>query len=259
MGVPLTQPAGSISIADPAYGATANDGTDDSAALTKAIADATSQHKVLLDPRGNLHDGRLLPRTCRTSKYNAVPKLILSGSITIQGAGMWYSTLEGFGAQFELMGRATSTSPALAVTYEFHDFSLFGDVTWRNDNGGWQGFDGPWGLNSKIENVWLEHENVGIWLGSGWEFSPPLSAPLTQGLTVSGMRIRDTYADGINMADGTSGTSIEETNVRNSGDDSLGDLEHTPPTAHTRARTTSSSTTPCRRRGTPTVSPSMVA
>jgi hypothetical protein len=154
-------------------------------------------------------------------KYNAVPKLVLADSITIRGAGMWYSTLEGFGAQFELMGRATKTSPALGVTYEFHDFSLFGDVTWRNDNGGWQGFDGPWGQNSRIENVWIEHENVGIWLGSGWQFSPPFAAPLTKGLTVNGVRIRDTYADGINMADGTSGTTIEQTNVRNSGDDAL--------------------------------------
>jgi hypothetical protein len=220
VGPPLIQPAGSISIADPTYGATANDGTDDSAALTKAIADATSQHKVLWIPAGTFTMAAA-PPNLQNVKYDAVPKLSLTDSITIQGAGMWYSTLEGFGAQFELMGRATGTSPALGVTYEFHDFSLFGDVTWRKDSGGWQGFDGPWGLNSKIDNVWLEHENVGIWLGSGWEFSPPLSAPLTQGLTVSGMRIRDTYADGINMADGTSGTSIEETNVRNSGDDSL--------------------------------------
>jgi hypothetical protein len=220
VGPPLTQPAGSISIADPTYGATANDGTDDSAALTKAIADAASQHKVLWIPAGTFTMAAA-PPNLQNVKYNAVPKIVLTGSITIQGAGMWYSTLEGFGAQFELMGRATGTSPALGVTYEFHDFSLFGDVTWRNDSGGWQGFDGPWGLNSKIENVWLEHENVGLWLGSGWEFPPPLSAPLTQGLTVSGMRIRDTYADGINMVDGTSGTSIEQTNVRNSGDDSL--------------------------------------
>jgi hypothetical protein len=220
VGPPLTQPAGSISITDPAYGATPNDGTDDSAAVIKAIADATSQKKVLWIPAGTFTMAAA-PPNLQSVKYNAVPKLILAGSIVIQGAGMWYSTLEGFGAQFELMGRATSTSPALGVTYEFHDFSLFGDVTWRNDNGGWQGFDGPWGQSSKIENVWIEHENVGIWLGSGWQFSPPLSSPLTQGLTVHGLRIRDTYADGINMADGTSGTTIEQTNVRNSGDDSL--------------------------------------
>ncbi len=217
---PLTQPPGSISITDAAYGATPNDSTDDSAAVLKAIADATAQKKVLWIPAG-IFTMAPAPPNLQSVKYNAVPKLLLTGSITIQGAGMWYSTLRGFGAQFELMGRAASTSPALGVTYEFHDFTLSGDVTWRNDNGGWQGFDGPWGQSSKIENVWIEHENVGIWLGSGWQFAPPLSAPLTKDLTVHGVRIRDTYADGINMADGTSGTTIEQTQVRNSGDDSL--------------------------------------
>ncbi len=162
------------------------------------------------------------PANLQNVAYNEAPKLILTGSITIQGAGMWYSTLEGFGAQFELMGKPTATSPALSSTYEFHDFSLFGDVTWRKDaDGGWHGFDGPWGLNSKLENVWIEHENVGLWMGAGWQFPTPLSQTLSQGLTVHGARIRDTFADGINMADGTSGTTIEQTNVRNSGDDSL--------------------------------------
>ncbi len=217
---PLSQPPGSISIADPAYGATPDDGTDDTSAVLKAIADATAQKKVLWIPKGNFTLAAA-PPSLQTVNYNTFPKLVLTDSLVIQGAGMWYSQLEGFSAQFELMGRASSTSPALAVTYEFHDFAILGDVTWRKDDqGGWDGFDGPWGINSKIQNVWIEHENVGLWLGHGWQFPPPLSAPLTQGLTVDGVRIRNTYADGINMADGTSGTTIQQTNVRNSGDDS---------------------------------------
>ena len=137
---------------------------------------------------------------------------------------MWYSRLEGFGAQFELKGNTEKATPPapLAVTYEFHDFALFGDVTWRQDtNSGWMGFDGPWGINSKLENVWIEHENAGIWGGAGWDFPTPLTSPLTQGLTIHGARVRDLYADGINLNDGTSGATIEQTNVRNSGDDSL--------------------------------------
>jgi hypothetical protein len=218
---PLAQPAGSIAITDAAYGATPDDGTDDSAAVIKAIADATAQKKVLWIPKGNFTMAPA-PASLQNLPYNQVPKLVITGSIVIQGAGMWYSTLEGFGAQFELMGKAQSGDAPLGVTYEFHDFSLFGDVTWRKDaDGGWQGFDGPWGQNSKLVNVWIEHQNVGVWLGAGWQFPTPLSSTLTQGLFVHGARIRDTYADGINMADGTSGTTIEQTNVRNSGDDSL--------------------------------------
>lgn len=216
---PVNQPDGSLSIAD--YGATPDDGTDDSAAVIRAIADATSQKKVLWIPKGNFTMAPA-PADQVGVPYNQVPKLILSGSITIRGAGMWYSTLEGFGAMFQLMGKPTSADGPLTSTYDFRDFSLFGDVTWRKDaNGGWQGFDGPWGLNSKIENVWLEHHNVGIWLGMGWQFSGPLTSPLTKGLHVKGIRIRDMYADGINMANGTTDTVIEQSHLRNVGDDGL--------------------------------------
>ena len=228
---PLTQPSGSISITDPAYGARAGQtdaatAADNEAAINKAIGDATTQSKVLWIPEG-VFTLTPQPANLQNVDYNKVPKLFITGSITIQGAGMWYSVLDGFGAQFELKGNA-ETQPAgtpptpLAVTYGFHDFALFGDVTWRQDaNSGWQGFDGPWGINSELENVWIEHQNVGIWGGSGWDFSTPLTSSLTKNLTVHGARIRDLYADGINLNDGTSGSSVEQTHVRNSGDDSL--------------------------------------
>jgi hypothetical protein len=228
---PLTQPAGSIAITDPAYGAVPDkaDGTTGSgntAAINKAIRDATSQRKVLWIPRG-VFTLSPQPANLQNVNYDQVPKLLVTGSVTIQGAGMWYSRLQGFGAQFELKGnpetQPTGTAPApLAVTYELRDFALFGDVTWRQDtNSGWQGFDGPWGQGSKLENVWIEHENAGIWAGAGWDFPPPLKSSLTQGLTIHGARLRDLYADGINLNDGTSDTTVEQTNVRNAGDDSL--------------------------------------
>ncbi len=228
---PLAQPAGSLSITDPAYGAVAGatddaTGTKNSAAINKAIADATTQQKVLWIPAG-VFTLAPQPANLQNVNYNAVPKLFVTGSVKIQGAGMWYSVLKGFGAQFELKGNP-ETQPAntpptpLAVTYEFHDFALFGDVTWRQDtNSGWMGFDGPWGLDSKLANVWIEHENAGIWGGSGWDFPHPLTSPLTKGLTIHGARVRDLYADGINLNDGTTGATIEQTNIRNAGDDSL--------------------------------------
>ena len=225
---PLTQPAGSISITDPAYGAVAGatddaTGTKNNAAINKAIQDATAQHKVLWIPQG-VFTMAPQPANLQNVNYNQVPKLFVAGSVTIQGAGMWYSKLQGFGAMFELKGNdETSKPPApLQVTYEFHDFALFGDVTWRQDtNSGWQGFDGPWGVNSKLENVWIEHTNAGIWAGAGWDFAVPLTSSLTKGLTVHGARLRDLYADGINLNDGTTGATVEQTNVRNAGDDSL--------------------------------------
>ncbi len=226
--MPLTQPAGSISITDSPYGAVAGKtddatGTANNAAINKAIQDASSQGKTLWIPAG-VFTMAPQPPSLQNVNYNAVPKLFVSGSVKIQGAGMWYSRLQGFGAMFELKGNPeTSMTPTpLQVTYEFHDFALFGDVTWRQDaNSGWQGFDGPWGVSSKLENVWIEHQTAGIWGGAGWDFHPPLTSALTQGLTIHGARVRDLFADGINLNDGTSGTTVEQTNVRNSGDDSL--------------------------------------
>ena len=228
---PLAQPAGSISITDAPYGAVA--GATDAAtaannqtAINAAIAAATVQNKVLWIPAG-VFTLAPQPANLQNVNYNQVPKLFVTGSVSVQGAGMWYSVLQGFGAQFELKGnpetQAAGAPPTpLAVTYHFSDFALFGDVTWRQDtNSGWQGFDGPWGTGSTLTNVWIEHENAGIWGGSGWDFPTPLTSALTQGLKIHGARVRDLYADGINLNSGTSGSTIEQTHVRNAGDDSL--------------------------------------
>jgi hypothetical protein len=200
---PLPQPAGSLSIAD--YGATPDDGTDDSAAIKKAIADAASQHKVLWIPKGTF-DQPVNPGGLSAA---STPKLLVSG-ITIRGAGMWYSVLQGFGAQFEVSGNDN----------QFFDFAVFGDVTYRDDTEGWHGFDGPAGTGSRMENVWIEHETVGWWLGKGG-FQGQVTQPLTTGLVIHGVRVRDTYADGVNLADGTSTSTVEQSSFRNTGDDSL--------------------------------------
>jgi hypothetical protein len=203
VAAPLAQPSGSLSIAD--YGATTDDGTDDSAAITTAIAAAASQGKVLWIPKG-VFDQPSNPGGLSASN---TPKLRVSG-VAIRGAGMWYSALQGFGAQFEVSGNDN----------QFYDFAVFGDVTYRDDTEGWHGFDGPAGTGSRMENVWIEHETVGWWLGKGGDENQ-VDAPLTQGLVIHGVRVRDTYADGINMADATSGSTIEQSTFRNTGDDSI--------------------------------------
>lgn len=200
---PLPQPAGSLSITD--YGATPDDGTDDSAAIKKAIADAQAQNKVLWIPRGTFDQ----PSNPGGLNFANTPKLLVSG-VTIRGAGMWYSVLQGFGAQFEVSGNNN----------QFFDFAVFGDVTYRDDTEGWQGFDGPAGTGSWMENVWIEHETVGWWLGKG-AFQGQVTQPLTNGLVIHGIRVRDTYADGVNMADATSNSTVEQSSFRNTGDDSV--------------------------------------
>jgi hypothetical protein len=192
---PLAQPAGSLSITD--FGATPDDGSDDGAAIQRAIAAAQAQGKTLWIPNGTFNGS---PKPAQAPW----PKLVVAG-VTIRGAGMWYSTIQGFGAQFIVTGNNN----------QFYDFALFGDVTYRDDNMGWQGFDGPAGTGSRLENVWIEHQTVGFWVGKGG-----FVGPVTQALT-DGPRIRDTYADGVNFADATKNSVVEQSSFRNTGDDSI--------------------------------------
>jgi hypothetical protein len=56
----------------------------------------------------------------------------------------------------------------------------------------------------------MEHTKVGLWLDG------PFS-----GLTVTGCRIRDTTADGLNLHEGISNVNVNQNLIRNTGDDGL--------------------------------------
>lgn len=200
---PLPQPPGSLSIVD--FGATPDDGTDDSAAIQNAIDMASSKGAVVWIPKGTF----TLPPKPAQKPGSGWPKIHING-VTIRGAGMWYSTLSGFSAQFSVSGNGNVLS----------DFAVFGDVTYRDDAQGFHGFDGPWGTGSSLTNVWVEHQTAGLWVGHGGA-SVPIPAALTDGLKIHGARIRDTYADGVNFADGTRNSIVEQSSFRNTGDDSI--------------------------------------
>lgn len=197
---PLSQPPGSLSIVE--FGASADDGSDDSGAIQKGIDAARAQNKVLWIPKGTFD-------TAKKPAQQPWPKLRVAG-VEIRGAGMWHSTLRGFGAQFVLSGNGN----------RFFDFALFGDVTYRDDTKGWQGFDGPAGTGSRLENLWIEHQTAGYWCGKGG-FQGPVTAPLTDGLVIRGVRIRNVYADGVNLANATRNSIIEQSSFRNTGDDAI--------------------------------------
>jgi len=66
-------------------------------------------------------------------------------------------------------------------------------------------------LNSgQVQNLWIEREKCGMWLNG------PFS-----GLHISAVTIRNTFADGINFNIGVTNSMVEQTVVRNTGDDSL--------------------------------------
>ncbi len=163
---PLPQPPDSLSIAE--FGASPNDGSDDSAALQRAIDAARARGKVLWVPPG---------------QYDIISSPLQTSGITIQGAGMWYSVFQGANAHFAVSGNNN----------QFDDFAVFGDVTFRDDRAPDDGFRGPAGTGSRMQNVWIEHVKAGWWVS--YANARP-TTPQTDGLVIRGVRIRNTFADG---------------------------------------------------------------
>jgi hypothetical protein len=184
---PLGEPANALSITD--YGATPNDGSDDGAAIQKCINAAEVEKKIVWIPPGVYLNGG---------------SALVAQGVTIQGAGMWLSTIQGAAAAFVCAG----------YTCIFSDFSLAGDVTLRDDAHGVHAIGGPFGGGSRIDNVWMEHFTTGPWIGQGG------SAPI-DGLVIHGCRIRDLFADGVNLNTGTTNATVEQCHARNTGDDAF--------------------------------------
>ena len=120
--------------------------------------------------------------------------------VTIQGAGMWYSTIQGFYARFNCVGDHC----------RFADFAILGETILRDDKSPENGFNGSAGTGSWLENIWVEHTKVGFWVSGG-----------TNGLVIRNSRFRNLFADGINFCNGTSNSLVENSHFRNTGDDAL--------------------------------------
>ncbi|QJD83813.1 S-layer homology domain-containing protein [Cohnella herbarum] len=184
---PYSKPASFVSLAD--YGASPNDGVDDTAAFVAAMADAKTQGKGLWIPQGEFDFGNEL--------------LYLDG-ITIRGAGMWYTKLKG--AKFFGKG----------ANIQVYDLLIDGDLNVRDDEASTHAFEGAFGIGSVIQDVWVEHSKTGLWLTK-----PKTSDELTQGLYMMGLRLRNLMADGINFCVGTSDSMMEQTDIRYPGDDGI--------------------------------------
>jgi len=183
VGGPLPQPAGSVSIKD--CGAVPDDNQDDSDAIQKCIDQAAGLNKVLYIPQG---------------QFRSISKTLSVQNLKIQGAGMWYSAIVGFNAQINCWGTGGC---------KYYDFALLGDTVLRDDASPETAFRGNLS-NAVIQNIWVEHLKVGIWPDKG-------SGPLA----VSSVRIRDLMADGVNFYNGTHDSFVENSHLRNTGDDAL--------------------------------------
>jgi len=185
VGPALTQPAGSVSVvsegADPAG---VNDATS---AFNAAITAAGAGGTVWIPP----------------GTYN-IPGHIIVNNVTVEGAGMWYSTVTGTAPGFY-----GNSAPNPSTGVHLSNFAIFGNVQERCDSCQVNGIGGAMS-DSTVSNIWIEHMKVGAWMDG------PMDS-----LKFSGMRIRDTTADGINFHGGVTNSTVTNSDIRNTGDDGI--------------------------------------
>ncbi len=190
---PLEKPAGFTSVTE--FGIQPGDGQDHADDVLRALR---STEKLWFPPG----DYRL-------EKISGGNVGLDNPGIEVRGAGMWHTNLRGRKAMFFCYGAD--------ATCTYRDFSILGESKARAEEteGVQKAFAGPMGDDSLIENVWIEHVVGGIWVGN----DPPHQVEPTDGLVIRGCRIRNTYADGINLDNGTSNSLVEDCHIRNTGDD----------------------------------------
>ncbi|MET8349456.1 CARDB domain-containing protein [Micromonospora sp. NPDC005206] len=221
---PADQPAGCTSITS--YGAVPNDGLDDTAAIQRAVTD--DQNGVIgcvWIPAGQWRQEQkiLTDDPLNRGTHNQVG----ISNVTIRGAGMWHSQLYTLTEPQNAGGinhpHEGNFGFDIDKNTQISDIAIFGSGRIRGGDGnaeGGVGLNGRFGTGTRISNVWIEHANVGVWVGRDYDNIPDLWGP-ADGLQFSGMRIRNTYADGINFSNGTRNSRVFNSSFRTTGDDAL--------------------------------------
>ena len=179
-----TAPANSLSVT--AYGATANDTSDDSQAFRNAISAARSQGREVWVPAGQFE----------------IPSALAVDQVTIRGAGQWYTVLHG---------NNIFNNGSASGNIKLYDFAVFGDVTERNDGSPDNAFHGVLGTGSVVSGLWIQDTKCGLWLMNG----------ASSNLTIENNRILDTQADGVNFDGAVTNSTLRNNYLRNNGDDGL--------------------------------------
>ncbi len=224
VAAPLSKPAECTSITN--YGAVPNDGVDDTAAIQAAVtADQNGQISCVWIPEGQWRQEQkiLTDDPLNRGNHNQVG----ISNVVIKGAGMWHSRLYSL-IQPQNAGGINHPHEGnfgfdIDKNTQISDLAIFGSGRIRGGDGnaeGGVGINGRLGVGTKITNVWIEHANVGAWVGRDYSNIPELWGP-GDGLEFSGMRIRNTYADGINFTNGTRNSTVYNSSFRNNGDDAL--------------------------------------
>jgi hypothetical protein len=187
---PLNAPSNSLSITDKSFreGVSAEDYTE---AFKKCIAKAAETGKSVWIPPGT---------------FKITRDIVLPANITVQGAGMWYSQLVGDETSYTNANKRVRLK-GNGSNIHIADFAIIGKLKYRSDKEANDGIVGSFGTNSTISRVWIEHTKVGMWIEN------------SKNLKITGCRMRNTNADGINFCVGMAESTIENCTARGTGDD----------------------------------------
>ncbi|MGV9454604.1 CARDB domain-containing protein [Streptomyces sp. NPDC003635] len=224
VAAPAPKPASCTSITE--YGAVPNDGIDDADAIQRAVtADQKGEIDCVWIPAGQWRQEKkiLTDDPQNRGQYNQVG----IRDVTVRGAGMWHSQLYSLTPPHQAGGinhpHEGNFGFDIDDNTKISDIAIFGSGTIRGGDGGAEGgvaLNGRFGKDTKITNVWIEHANVGAWVGRDYSNIPELWGPGDR-VEFSGVRIRNTYADGVNFANGTRNSTVYNSSFRNTGDDAL--------------------------------------
>lgn len=205
---PKQKPENFLSITE--CGAVPNDGIDDGPALrmaAKMVQDDPYTYGGLWIPEGTFeiltYTG---DRNCTAADFS---------NICVKGSGLWTSRLftgkhqgTAWAANFTVMNGKDSNKASV-----IRDLAFYGTATARgwalDSNGDSMGaicFNGTGAVFA--QNVWIEHYNCGFWVQNGHG-------------VYKNTRIKNTWADGINLHNESDGVVYEKTFSRSNGDDAL--------------------------------------
>ncbi|MEU5764543.1 discoidin domain-containing protein [Streptomyces asoensis] len=158
--------------------------------------------RVRMDTTGKLTGVYLPPGEYPTSaKFQVYGK-----AVRVVGAGPWYTRFQAPAGQENTdVGFRAEASAKGSL---FRGFAYFGNYTSRIDGPG-KVFDFANVSDMVIDDTWTEHM-VCLYWGAN-----------TDRITISDARIRDTFADGVNMTNGSTDNHVVNNESRSTGDDSF--------------------------------------
>ncbi|MEV0808380.1 discoidin domain-containing protein [Micromonospora sp. NPDC050200] len=139
--------------------------------------------------------------------YSTAQKFQVYGkAVKVIGAGPWYTRFAAPSGQenTDIGFRADGTANGST----FSGFAYFGNYTSRIDGPG-KVFDFANVTNMMIDNVWAEHQ-VCLYWGANTDY-----------VTIKNSRIRNLFADGVNMTNGSTNNLVSNNEARATGDDSF--------------------------------------